>query len=117
MAARCSTNLKKDGFPGQIYPIDPKHEEILGLKAYPSMAAVGAPIDLALIAVPIKGVPAVMRECGEAGVKGAIIISAGGKESGEEGVRIEAEIRSEAHRSGIRYLGPNCMGILSPSIA
>ena len=108
------TNLKKDGFPGPIYPINPKHEEILGLKAYPSIAAVGSPIDLAVIAVPIRGVPAVMKECGEAGVKGAIIISAGGKEVGEEGVRIEEEIRSEAQRSGIRYLGPNCMGIFSP---
>ncbi len=108
------TNLKKDGFPGPIYPINPKHEEILGLKAYPSIAAVGSTIDLAVIAVPIRGVPAVMKECGEAGVKGAIIISAGGKEVGEEGVRIEEEIRSEAQRSGIRYLGPNCMGIFSP---
>ena len=108
------TNLKKDGFPGPIYPINPKHEEILGLKAYPCIAAVGSPIDLAVIAVPIRGVPAVMKECGEAGVKGAIIISAGGKEVGEEGVRIEEEIRFEAQRSGIRYLGPNCMGIFSP---
>ena len=108
------TNLKQDGFPGPIYPINPKHEEILGLKAYPSIGAVGSPIDLAVIAVPIRGVPAVMKECGEAGVKGAIIISAGGKEVGEEGVRIEEEIRSEAQRSGIRYLGPNCMGIFSP---
>ena len=108
------TNLKKDGFPGPIYPINPKHEEILGLKAYPSIAAVGSPIDLAVIAVPIQGVPAAMKECSEAGVKAAIIVSAGGKEVGEEGVRIEEEIRSEAQRGGIRYLGPNCMGILSP---
>jgi acetyltransferase len=108
------TNLKNDGFPGPIYPINPNHEEILGLKAYPSIAAVGSPIDLAVIALPIRGVPAVMKECGEAGVKAAIIISAGGKEVGEEGVRIEEEIRSEAQRSGIRFLGPNCMGILSP---
>ena len=108
------TNLKKDGFPGAIYPINPKHVEILGLKAYPSLAAVGSPIDLAVISVPIREVPAVMKECGQAGVKGAIIIAAGGKEVGEEGVRIEEEIRTEALRSGIRYLGPNCMGILSP---
>ncbi len=107
-------NLKKEGFPGPIYPINPKHEKILGFKAYPSIGAVGSPIDLAIIVVPIRGVPAVIRECGEAGVKGVIILSAGGKESGEEGVRIEAEIRAEAQRSGIRYLGPNCMGILSP---
>ncbi len=108
------TNLKKDGFTGPIYPINPRHEEILGLKTYPSIAAVGSPIDLTVIAVPIQGVPAAMKECGEARVKAAIIISAGGKEVGEKGVRIEEEIRSEAQRSGIRYLGPNCMGILSP---
>jgi len=107
-------NLKTDGFPGPIYPINPKHEEITGLKAFPSLAAIGSPVDLAIIAVRIAEVPAVMKECGEAGVKGAIIISAGGKEVGEEGVHIEEEIRSEAQRGGIRYLGPNCMGILSP---
>ncbi|MEM5788553.1 MAG: CoA-binding protein, partial [Syntrophobacteraceae bacterium] len=107
-------NLKNDGFPGPIYPINPKHEEILGLKAYPSITSVESPIDLAVIAVPIREVPEVMKECGAAGVKGAIIISAGGKEIGEEGARIEEEIRAEAQRSGIRYLGPNCMGILSP---
>ena len=107
-------NLKKDGFAGSLYPINPKHDEILGHKAYPSVSAVGSTIDLAIIAVPIHEVPAVMRECGRAQVKGAIIISAGGKEVGEEGARIEEEIRAEAKRGGIRYLGPNCMGILSP---
>lgn len=108
------TNLKRDGFPGPIYPVNPKHEEILGLKAYPSILEVKSSIDLAIIAVPIREAPGIMRECGEAGVKGAIIISAGGKEVGEDGARIEEEIRSEARRSGIRYLGPNCLGILSP---
>ncbi len=107
-------NLQKDGFAGPVYPINPKHDEIMGLKAYPSVIAVGSPIDLVIIAVPIHEVPAVMKECGEAQVKGAIIISAGGKEVGEEGARIEEEIRAEAKRGGIRYLGPNCMGILSP---
>ena len=80
-------NLRKDGFQGHIYPINPKHEEILGLKAYPSLAAVQAPIDLAIIAVPIKGVPEVIKECGQAEVPGAIIISAGGKETGDGGQR------------------------------
>lgn len=107
-------NLKRDGFGGPIYPINPKHESILGLKTYPSIQQVGAAVDLAVIAVPIRGVPEVMRECGEAGVRGAIIISAGGKEVGEEGDRIEAEIRAEAEKAGVRYLGPNCMGILCP---
>ena len=73
-----------------------------------------APIDLALIAVPIQGVPEVMRECGQAQIPGAIIISAGGKEVGDEGKRIEAEIGAVAQAGGIRYLGPNCLGILCP---
>ncbi len=107
-------NLVKDGFTGPIYPVNPRHESIQDHKAYGSISRVGSPVDLAVIAVPIRGVPEVMRECGEAGVRGAIIISAGGKEVGDEGVRIEQEIKAEAERWGIRYLGPNCMGILCP---
>jgi acetyltransferase len=107
-------NLIKDGFSGPIYPVNPRHETILGLKAYGSVTRVGSPVDLAVIAVPIRGVPEVMRECGEAGVRGAIIISAGGKEVGDEGAHLEQEIKAEAERWGIRYLGPNCMGILCP---
>ncbi len=108
------SNLTKGGFTGPIYPINPNHDEILGHKAYACVSAVGSPIDLAIIAVPIRETPAIMKECGEARVKGVIIISAGGKEVGEEGARLEAEIASEAKRAGIRYLGPNCMGIISP---
>ena len=107
-------NLKRDGFQGEIYPINPKHGEILGLKAYPSVTAVGAAIDLAVIAVPILGVPAVMLECGQAGIPGAIIISAGGKEVGDEGKKVEAEIAAAAKAGSIRYLGPNCLGIICP---
>ena len=107
-------NLQKDGFPGGIYPINPKHEQILGIPAFPSIAAAPAGIDLAIVAVPIQGVPEVMRECGQAKVPGVIIISAGGKEVGEEGKKIEAEIHAAAQAGGIRYLGPNCMGILCP---
>jgi acetyltransferase len=107
-------NLTRDGFPGQIYPINPKHEEILGLKAYPTVTAVGSPIDLAIIAIPIQGVPEIMQECGQAKIPGAIIISAGGKEVGDEGKKIEAEIEAAAQAGGVRYLGPNCMGILCP---
>ncbi len=107
-------NLQKDGFPGRIYPINPNHSEILGIQAFPSITAAPAGIDLAIVAVPIQGVPEVMRECGRAKVPGVIIISAGGKEVGEEGKQIEAEIHAAAQAGGIRYLGPNCMGILCP---
>ena len=107
-------NLKRDGFQGDIYPINPKHGEILGLKAYPSVTAVGAAIDLAVIAVPILGVPAIMQECGQTKVPAAIIISAGGKEVGDEGQKVEAEIAAAAKAGDIRYLGPNCLGIICP---
>ena len=104
----------KDGFPGSIYPINPKGGEILGIPAFPAITDVPESIDLAIIAIPIKGVPKIMRDCGQAKVPGVIIISAGGKEVGEEGKEIEAEIHAAAHAGGIRYLGPNCMGILCP---
>jgi acetyltransferase len=107
-------NLQEDGFPGSIYPINPKNEEILGIHAFPTITDVPASIDLAIVAVPIKGVPEIMRECGQAKVPGVIIISAGGKEVGEAGKEIEAEIKTAAEAGGIRYLGPNCMGILCP---
>ncbi|MFZ5447367.1 MAG: GNAT family N-acetyltransferase [Thermodesulfobacteriota bacterium] len=108
-------NLLKDGFPGEIYPINRNYQEIQGLRAYPSTVEVKAPIDLAIIAIPIKDVADAMRECGQAGIGAAIIISAGGKETGLAGKEIEAAIKEEAQKAGIRYLGPNCLGILCPS--
>ncbi len=107
-------NLKKDGFPGHIYPINPKADQVLDLQAYPSLTAVGAPIDLALIAIPIHGVPDVIRECGQLGIKAVIIISAGGKEAGPEGEAVDAAIHAAAVQAGVRYFGPNCMGLLCP---
>jgi acetyltransferase len=107
-------NLQKSGFPGQIYPINPKAPEVLGIKAYPSLTDVGVPVDLAVICIPIQGVPEVIRECGAEGTKAAVIISAGGKEAGEEGLAIDAAIHEEAQKAGVRYFGPNCMGLLCP---
>jgi acetyltransferase len=107
-------NLQKGGYSGRTYPINPKAGEILGVKAYPSLTAVGAPMDLAVICIPIKGVPEIIKECGQVGIKAAIIISAGGKEAGEEGLAVDAAIHEEARKATVRYLGPNCMGILCP---
>ena len=107
-------NLQKGGFPGSIYPINPKNKEILGIPAFPAITAVSASIDLAIVAVPIKGVPEIMRQCGQAGIPGAIIISAGGREVGPEGKKIEEAIKEAAVKAGVRYLGPNCMGLISP---
>lgn len=107
-------NLQKAGFPGTIYPINPRYSQIMGLEAFSSVLKVQAPIDLAVIAIPIQNIPQVMRECGEAGVRTAVIISAGGRETGPEGEKIEAAIHEEALKWGIRYLGPNCWGVLCP---
>jgi acetyltransferase len=108
-------NLLKDGFPGDIYPINRNYQEIQGLPTYPSVTEVKSPINLAIIAIPIRDVPAAMRECGQAGIKAAIIISAGGKEVGLPGKEIEAAIQAEARQAGIRYLGPNSLGLLCPA--
>ncbi len=107
-------NLKAAGFPGKIYPVNRKYQQIQGLPAYPAVAEVGEPLDLAVIAVPIEDVPAVLGECGQAGVTAALIISAGGRERGPEGRDIEDAIKAAAAQANIRFLGPNCMGVLSP---
>ncbi len=107
-------NLIQAGFPGAIYPINPKYPEIHGLPAFPVVTAVPDPVELAIVAVRIKDVPAVIKECGQAGIKGAIIVSAGGRESGPEGKEIEGAIAAAAIEAGVRYLGPNTMGLIVP---
>jgi acetyltransferase len=107
-------NLIQAGFPGAIYPINPKYPEIHGLSAFPVVTAVPDPVELAIVAVPIKDVPAVIKECGQAGIKGAIIVSAGGREIGLDGKEIEGAIAAAAIEAGVRYLGPNTMGLIVP---
>ena len=107
-------NLKEGEFSGPIYPVNPKHDEIMGLRCYPSVEAIGQVPDLAVIAVPIAAVPEVIDQAGQAGVPAAIVISAGGREVGGEGARIEEEIVATARKRGVRILGPNCLGIIVP---
>ncbi len=102
------------GFPGAIYPINRNYPEIHGLSAYPVVTAAPGPADLAIIAIPIKDVPGVIKECGQAGIKAAIIVSAGGREVGPEGKEIEGVIAAAARQAGVRYLGPNTMGLIVP---
>ncbi|MBN2469056.1 MAG: CoA-binding protein, partial [Deltaproteobacteria bacterium] len=109
-------NLKSGGFGGPIFPINPKRKQILGIPAFPSIGAVGESIDLAVLCTPIASVPSVIMECGAAGVGGAIIYSAGGKEIGDQGKAVEEEIKAAAYKSGIRLLGPNCMGLSAGAI-
>src|SRR6266853_2321344 len=107
-------NLEKGGFEGAIYPVNPKHQSVLGVKAYRNITSVPEPIDLAVIVTPAQSVPAVVRECVQAGVPGAIIISAGFKETGPPGVALEQQMLAEANRSRMRIIGPNCLGVMRP---
>ena len=106
-------NIQKGGYKGKIFPINTRYPLINGLTAYPSIRDVGQSVDLAVIATPIKTVPQIIGECVRAGVGGAIIISAGGKETGRKGAEIEAEIKKEADNGGLRIIGPNCVGVIS----
>jgi acetyltransferase len=107
-------NALLGGFPGAIHPVNPHRSEVGGLRAYPSVTEVEGDLDLAVIATPIATVPDVMGACVEKGVKAAIVISAGGRETGEQGLALEERIEEQARRGGIRVVGPNCLGVLCP---
>jgi acetyltransferase len=108
-------NLMSNSFGGAIFPVNPKRRSILGIKAYPSISEIPDEVDLAVIVTPAPTVPDIIRECVAAGVKGAIIISAGFKEIGPEGVELERQILTEARRGNMRIIGPNCLGVMSPT--
>ncbi|MFH1382276.1 MAG: CoA-binding protein [Chloroflexota bacterium] len=101
------------GYKGAIYPVNPNRDTVFGLKAYRSILDVPGQVDLAVIVVPVQLTPGVMRECVKHGVKGAVIITAGFAEVGEEGKSIQDEVVRIAHEGGIRFVGPNCAGIYS----
>src|SRR2546425_1550671 len=107
-------NLISSPFGGTVFPINSKRSSILGIKAYPNLASLPEPVDLAVIVTPAPTVPGIIAECVEAGVKGAIIISAGFKESGAEGAEREQQILEQARRGKLRIIGPNCLGVMSP---
>ncbi|WP_457569790.1 CoA-binding protein [Desulfurobacterium sp.] len=103
-------------FTGKVFPVNPKYDEIQGKRCFPSILSVPEKVDCAVIAIPARLVPGVLKECGEKGVKLAVIISAGFSERGREGEILEEEIKSIARRYGIRILGPNTLGFIVPSI-
>ncbi|HEX9015326.1 MAG TPA: acetate--CoA ligase family protein [Chloroflexota bacterium] len=104
-------NIVAGGYPGPIFPINPKAAEIQGLKAYPTVLDVSEDIDLAVITTPSRFVPQVVEECGKKGIKGAIVISAGFREVGSEGRKLEREVGDIAARYGVRVIGPNVLGV------
>ena len=101
--------IKEGGYTGEIYPINPKADEIMGLKNYRSLTEVPAEIDLIVVVVPSRFVPAVMEEAGQKGVKAAIVITGGFREAGEEA--LEQEVEEIVEKYGMRMLGPNCQGL------
>ncbi|MDB9494668.1 bifunctional acetate--CoA ligase family protein/GNAT family N-acetyltransferase [Spirulina major CS-329] len=107
-------NLISHPFGGTVFPINPKRASVLGIKAYPNLAAIPEPVDLVVIAIPSLAVPQVIDECVAAGVKAAIIISAGFKEIGAEGVELERQILAKARAGNLRIVGPNCLGVMCP---
>lgn len=107
-------NLISNPFGGTVFPVNPKRASILGIKSYPRIAEVPAKVDLAVVCTAAPSVPDLIGECVDAGVKGAIIISAGFKEIGPEGVELERRVMENAKRGRMRIIGPNCLGVMNP---
>lgn len=110
-------NLVGGGFRGVVYPVNPKHEAVLGIPCYPDVKSLPKTPDLAVIMTAANLVPKLVRECGEAGINGIIIMSAGFKEAGEEGKKLEDQVKEEVARfEEMRVIGPNCLGVIVPSL-
>lgn len=105
--------LTEFGYKGEVYPVNPKYDEIKGLRCYPDVSQVPQPCDVALVAVSAKLVPQVIEQCGEAGIGFAVVLSAGFGELGEKGKDLQAQLDAAIERSGVGIVGPNCQGILN----
>jgi acetyl coenzyme A synthetase (ADP forming)-like protein len=108
-------NLIKGGYAGKVFPVNPKADQIEGLRCYADLKAIGQVPDLVVIVVPAKFVPPVMQQCVDLGVTSVVIITAGFKEVGPEGLKLEQEVVRIARSGGIRVIGPNCLGIMVPT--
>jgi len=108
-------NMGRGGFGGTVYPVNPKRSSVLCVKAYPAIRDVPEQVDLAVLTTPAATVPGLIRECADAGVPAAVIISAGFKETGAAGVELEQKVMEEARRGKMRIIGPNCLGVMVPN--
>ncbi len=109
------SNMISAGYQGKIFPVNPKADSIEGLKCYPDLESIGEVPELVIIIVPAKIVPTIMRECAKVKVKSVIIITAGFKEVGKEGRQLEEQVVQIAQQAGIRFIGPNCLGVIAPA--
>jgi acetyltransferase len=107
-------NLVTSPFGGTVYPVNPKRPSVLGVKAYKSVSDIPEDVDLAVVVTPPPSIPGIITECGENGVRGAVVISAGFKEIGPEGAALERQLLEAAQAANIRVIGPNCLGVMSP---
>ncbi len=107
-------SIIEGGYEGDVFPVNPGAEELEGLKCYPSVGEIDSTPDLAVIVLPAKLVPSVMEQCARQRIKAAVIISAGFKEVGDEGQRLEKQVVKIARRGNMRIIGPNCLGLLVP---
>ncbi|WP_444984084.1 acetate--CoA ligase family protein [Halomonas mongoliensis] len=110
---KAMVGLIKDGYRGEIYPVNPKADMILGVKAWPSVTAIPGNPALALICTPAATVPGLIAECGRRGIKGAVILASGFAEIGEEGAALEREMMEKARAHGVRIIGPNTSGLFN----
>jgi len=108
-------SLIEAGYKGKIFPVNHKAETLKGLKCYPDLDSIGQVPDLVIIVIPAKAVPAIMQQCAGIGIKSVIIITAGFKETGKQGQKLEREVIQIAKQSGIRVIGPNCLGVIVPA--
>ena len=107
-------NLISSPFGGTVFPVNPKRPSILGIKAYPNIKSVPEKVDLVVVVTPAPSVPAIINECVDVGVKGAIVISAGFKETGPAGIELERQLLANARKGNMRIIGPNCLGVMNP---
>jgi len=110
------SNLGDAGFSGPIHAVNPKHDEVHGRRCFDSVADIGEHVDLAVIVTPAATVPEVLEDCGVSGVSAAVILSAGFRESGDAGRELEQAVLAAARRHGIRFIGPNCLGVMRPDV-
>lgn len=108
-------NLVGSGFRGVVYPVNPDFEAVMGMPCFASLQQLPHRVDVGVICAPAAKVPALVRECGEAGIPGVVIVSAGFRETGPDGLALENEVLAAARRfDGMRILGPNCLGVIVP---